>query len=119
MGDQNCLLAILVRARPDLAVDASVRVLCVDYLLVKQKQQPQSPRVFSLGFLWVTKIFCYSLSLSLLKAHQILCFQHPCFSRISGSGESQDSEGGGPEKRGEGGYAVSFLGGGPQHLGDS
>ena len=64
MGDQNCSLAILARAQPDLAVDAGVRVLCVDHLLVKQKQQPQSPRVFSLGFLWVTKIFCYSLSLS-------------------------------------------------------
>ena len=65
MGDQNCSLVILVCAQPDLAVDAGMKVLCVDYLLVKQKQQPQSPRVFSLGFLWVTKIFCYSLSLSL------------------------------------------------------
>ena len=60
MGDQNCLLAILAHMWPDLAVDTSMRVLCVDYLLVKQKQQPQSPRVFSSGFLWVTKILAIS-----------------------------------------------------------
>ena len=76
MGDQNCSLAILVCAQPDLAVDTGMRVLCVDYLLVKQKQQPQSPKVFSLGFLWVTKIFCYSLSLSLESTPNSL-FSHP------------------------------------------
>ena len=43
MGDQNCLLAILVRARPDLAVDAGVRVLCADYLLVKQNSNLNLP----------------------------------------------------------------------------
>ena len=78
MGDQNCSLAILARARPDLAIDAGVRVLCVDYLLVKQNSQSFQLRL-SLGY---QNLLLFSLSLSLLKAHQILCFQricHHCF----------------------------------------
>ena len=43
MGDQNCSLAILARAWPDLAVDAGMRVLCVDYLLVKQNSNLNLP----------------------------------------------------------------------------
>ena len=43
MGDQNCSLAILAHAQPDLAVDAGMRVLCVDYLLVKQNSNLNLP----------------------------------------------------------------------------
>ena len=75
MGDQNCLLVILVCTARFGCQCRHESFVCFDYLLIKQ-QHLQSPRVFSLGFLWVTKIFLlFSLSLSLfLKAHQSHCF---------------------------------------------
>ena len=35
-GRPELFVAILACTRPDLAIDAGMRVLCVDYLLVKQ-----------------------------------------------------------------------------------
>ena len=65
MGDQNCSLAILVRAWPDLAVDTSMRVLCVDYLLIKQTTSSISQSFqlrLSLGYQNLFVILSLSLS---------------------------------------------------------
>ena len=61
MGDQNCSIAILARAWPDLAVDAAARVLCVQYLLIEQPQSPNLPEFSALAFSGLPKLFVFLL----------------------------------------------------------
>ena len=61
MGDQNCSIAILARARPNLAVNAAARVLCVQYLLIEQPQSPNLPEFSALAFSGLPKLFAFLL----------------------------------------------------------
>ena len=61
MGDQNCSIAILARTRPDLAIDAAARVLCVQYLLIEQPQSPNLPEFSALAFSGLPKLFVFLL----------------------------------------------------------
>ena len=61
MGDQNCSIAILACARPDLAVNAAARVLCVQYLLIEQPQSPNLPEFSALAFSGLPKLFVFLL----------------------------------------------------------
>ena len=79
MGDQNCSIAILVHARPDLAVDAAVRVLCVQYLLIEQPQSPNLPEFSALAFSGLSKLFVFLL----LQKHT----QTPLFSLVLYEGD--------------------------------
>ena len=81
MGDQNCSIAILARARPDLAVDAAARVLYVQYLLIEQPQSPNLPEFSALAFSGLPKLFVFLL----LRKHT----KTPLFSLATSSIRSQ------------------------------